>query len=121
MGEPTPEEVEKWNLSQIRQQRSRLRAKPISSVMRTLMARSGYGQTKSNERLAESFRIAAGEPLASYARPGNINRGVLQVHVANSTVLQEFHFSKRQILKKLQAEIPEANIKDLRAKITKLD
>lgn len=114
----SPEEQEEaWNLSQIRQQRSRLNAKPIGSMIRTLMARNGYGQTQAAEALEEQWRVAAGPTLAGASRPGTISRGVLQVLVSNSSALQELHMCKKQILQSLTAAMPQAGIRDLRGRV----
>ncbi len=113
----SPEDEEAWNLSQIRQQRSRLHAKPIGSMIRSLMARRGYGQTQAVDELQSRWREAAGEVLGSCSRAGNVSRGVLQVFVADSSALQELHLCKKQILAALQSSLPQANIRDFRARV----
>lgn len=118
--EPTSDEDEAWNLSQIRQRRSRLNAKPIGSMIRTLMARSGYGQTQAVEELLTQWRLAVGPSLAESTRPGNISRGVLQVLVADSSSLQELHLCRKQILAALKGAIPQAGITDLRGRVGSL-
>jgi predicted nucleic acid-binding Zn ribbon protein len=116
--EPTREEQqEAWNLSQIRQRPSNLNAKPIGSLVRTLMARRGYGQTQASEELERQWKLAAGQTLGAYSRPAAISKGVLNIVVDSSSALQELHFSKKQILKQLNAAMPQANIRDIRGKI----
>ena len=115
--EPISDDEEAWNLSQIRQRRSRLNARPIGSMIRTLMARSGYGQTQAVEELAEQWCAAAGPTLAATTRPGNISRGVLQVWVADSSSLQELHMCKKQVLAALKSSLPQAGIVDIRARV----
>ncbi len=116
--EPISEEEEAWNLGQIRQYGSRLNAKPIASVIRTLMARSGYGQTQAVEQLTESWREAAGPVLSKSTRPGNISRGVLQVFVADSSSLQELHLCKKQLVADLKRLMPQAGITNIRGRVT---
>ncbi|HBE68219.1 MAG TPA: DUF721 domain-containing protein, partial [Planctomycetaceae bacterium] len=89
--------------------------------VRQLMMRSGYGQTEAAENLQQVWASAVGPQLAERSRPGNISRGILTVHVADSPTMQEISFSKRAILKKLVAAIPEANLKDIRTRITHLE
>jgi predicted nucleic acid-binding Zn ribbon protein len=114
----TPEEQEEiWNLSQIRQYRSRLNAKPIGSMIRTLMARNGYGQTQATEDMNQNWQVAVGPTLAAVSRPGAISRGVLQVFVSDSSALQELHMCKKQILEQLKASMPQAGIRDLRGRV----
>jgi predicted nucleic acid-binding Zn ribbon protein len=109
---------DEWYLSNIKQRPSRLNAKKIGSVVRQLMARSGYGQVQANEELQAQWELAAGEVLARNSRPGNIARGVLLVHVTDSSSLQELQLCKRQILEALQRNYPQANIKNLRGRIS---
>ncbi|MEZ6138059.1 MAG: DUF721 domain-containing protein [Pirellulaceae bacterium] len=111
------EREEAWNLSQIKQRSSRLNAKPIGSMIRTLMARNGYGQTGAAEELHQQWRTAAGEPLASCSRPGNIARGVLHVFVNDSSSLQELHLCKKRILTALTANMPQAKIRDIKGRV----
>jgi len=115
--EPISKEEEAWNLGQIRQYGSRLNAKPIGSVIRQLMARSGYGQTQAAEALLESWRQAAGPALAKSTRPGNISRGVLQIFVADSSSLQELHLCKKQLVAAMNSAMPQAGITDIRARV----
>ena len=114
---PSEEQEDAWHLSQIRQRRSRLNAKPIGSVIRTLMARKGYGQTQAADELQARWQEAAGQVLGSHSRAGNVSRGVLQVFVADSSALQELHLCKKQVLAALQAAMPHANIRDFRARV----
>ncbi len=117
MPDPTPEQQEAWDLSQIKQRHSRLNAKPIGSVIRNLMARRGYGQTQAIDELLHHWRQAVGPTLANSTRPGNVSRGVLQVWVADSPSLQELSMCKRQVLQALQTAMPQAGFVDLRPKI----
>lgn len=111
-------EEEQWELSQIRQFKSRLNAKPIGSVMRKLMTQRGYGQTQAAEQLAEYWPLAAGEVLAVQTRPGNVSRGILTVHVTDSVAMQELNFVKKQIIARLQKELPEMKISGIRGRIS---
>ena len=46
---------------------------------------------------------------------------MLEVTVSNSTIVQELTFQKQQILAELQAELPDANIRDLRFRVGTID
>lgn len=105
-------------LAGIKQRPTRLNAKRIGSVVRQLMARSGYGQVQAAEELQTQWEIAAGPMLARTTRAGNIARGVLTVHVSDSSSLQELAMCKRQILATLSKNYPEANIKDIRGRVS---
>ncbi len=118
MPEPTPEQREAWDLAQIHQRRSRLVAKPIGGMMRRLLASTGYGETQGAAELLEQWKQAVGPELAAHSRPGNLARGTLQVHVANSAIMQEIHFRKKQILHKLQKLGTATKITDLKIRVS---
>ena len=109
----SPEEDERF-LAGIKQMPSRLNPKPIGSVMRKLMTQRGYGQTAANEALDEQWKLAVGEELAACTRPGNVSRGILRVHTSNPVAAQEIQFMKRKILQRMNKELPDMNIKDVR-------
>ncbi|MFN3190943.1 MAG: DUF721 domain-containing protein [Aureliella sp.] len=112
-----PQTDEEWDLASIRQRPSRLTPKPIGSVVKRLLAQRGYGETQSNQRLADEWARAAGSNLAQLTRPANIVRGNLVVYAQNSAAMQELAFSQQQILKALQQSLPEMNIKGIRPRI----
>ena len=116
--DPTISEEEEWQLSQIRQFKSRLNAKSISSVVQTLMTQRGYGETQAAEKLQTAWQDAVGEPLGPQTRPGKVTRGVLTVHVDSNATMQELYFMKSKIIATLKQSVPEMNIKDLRTRIS---
>ncbi|MEO8268913.1 MAG: DUF721 domain-containing protein [Aureliella sp.] len=119
MPQPTQEQREAWDLAQIHQRRSRLVAKPIGSVVRRLLASSGYAETQGVAQLLEQWQQAVGPELAKLSRPGNVARGILQIHVANSAVMQEVHFRKKQILTALQKVGSTSMITELKIRVDK--
>lgn len=121
MPEPTDEQREAWDLAQIHQRRSRFHAKPIGSVMRKLMAQSGYGATQAAAQLQEQWQAAVGPTLAELSKPGNLAKGALQVWVANSAVMQEIHFRKKQIIAALRSSLPQSPISDLKIRVGRID
>jgi len=90
------------------------RPKKISDVMSQLLARRGYAQVQSAEEIDVVWRNVAGERIARQTRVGLLQRGVLDIIVANSTWLQELTFQKGELLSKLVAELPNMKIKNLR-------
>ena len=89
----------------------------IGETISALLARRGYAQVESTEALNQAWQKAAGEKLAKQSRPGNIKRGVLEIAVGNSAVVQELTFQKRQLLKKLTEVAADFKIKDLRFRV----
>ena len=93
------------------------RPKKIADVIAQLINKRGYGRVQANEQLADVWAAAAGEPLASYSRPGQLRRGTLEITVTNSTIMQEFTFQKQNILATLGRKLPDAKIRDLRFRV----
>ena len=92
----------------------------ISDVLSSLMARRGYARVQGAEALLEIWRQVSGQ-LAQHTRPGNVSRGVLEVHVANSVVLQELNFQKAALLRQIQQIAPEQKLRDLRFRLGKIE
>jgi predicted nucleic acid-binding Zn ribbon protein len=93
------------------------RPKQIGAVLAQLITARGYGRVQADENFVAAWRETIGETLAAYTRPGRLRRGVLEVTVGNSAVVQELTFQKQQILKTLQTNVPDARIRDLRFRI----
>jgi len=95
--------------------------KPMRNVMSQLLAKRGYAQVQTAAGCEAAWREAVGESLAGHTRPGNVKRGILEVLVRNSTVLQELAFIKAKAVKVLAKLIPEQQIKDLRFRVGTID
>lgn len=115
---PSDEEIEAWQLAQIKQHRSYLQAKPIKTVINKLLAQHGYAAVQAAAVLQSQWSEVVGEVLSARTRLGNISRGTLLVEVADSGSLQELHFRKRQILAEMQRRLPDAKITDLRMRVS---
>jgi predicted nucleic acid-binding Zn ribbon protein len=93
------------------------RPKKIADVLAQLITARGYGRIQADADFTAVWQQAAGPALARFTRPGQIRRGQLEVTVASSTILQELTFQKQRILTALQAELPDAHIRDLRFRL----
>ena len=89
----------------------------IGDVLAELLARQGYAREQSCQRYVDAWRDAAGEMLAACSRATQVRRGVLEVLVNSSTMIQEIAFQKTALLQRLAAALPEENIRDLRLRI----
>ena len=69
------------------------------------------------EQACQAWLRTAGPKLAGMSCPGNIRRGVLEVTVASSSVLQELTFQKTTLLQRIQQQLPDAKIRDLRFRV----
>ncbi len=93
------------------------RAKPIKTIMKSLLVKRGITDEQTALMTEEEWRKAVGPILAAETRPGNLQRGQLYVYVSSNLVLQELHFSKANILKTLQNALPDFKIRDLRFRV----
>jgi predicted nucleic acid-binding Zn ribbon protein len=89
----------------------------MAEIVSGLLARRGYAQTKTTSQSAHAWQQAAGPTLGQHTRAGSIHRGVLEVVVRNSAVLQELTFRKKQLLKQLTELVPAQKIRDLRFRV----
>ena len=64
-----------------------------------------------------AWQQAAGSELGPHTRAGQTCRGVLDVLVRNSAVVQELTFRKKQLLKRLAELSPGRKIRDLRFRV----
>ena len=93
------------------------RPKKIADVLAQLITARGYGRVQADGEIHAAWHAAAGVTLARFTRPGRVRRGQLEVTVTNSTIVQELTFEKQRILAAMQAEVPQARIRDLRFRI----
>ena len=121
MGMRQDDEIEALS-HELRQRRWRERApKKMADVLSELMARRGYAQAETTNERADAWRSAAGEALAAESRPGSVRRGVLEITVRNSSVLQELTFQKKTLLRKMGELVPTHQIRDLRFRVGAID
>lgn len=120
---PAPDAAAEFAARRDREQRRHYarRPKKIADVLAQLITARGYGRIQATADFTAAWQAAAGEALAKYTRPGRLRRGVLEITVSNSTVVQELTFQKQRILAKLQAEHADARIRDIRFRIGSVD
>jgi predicted nucleic acid-binding Zn ribbon protein len=90
---------------------------PIAETLSVLLARRGYAFVEAAAERDEAWGAIVGDTMAQYSRMGNIRRGVLEVTVCNSAVLQELTFQKKQLLEKIVVALPDQKICDVRFRI----
>ena len=103
------------------EQRRRRPPQMAADIVAQLMARRGYARVQSAAVAEAAWREAVGGKMAGHTRPGGVSRGVLEVFVRNSAVLQELTFSKKKLLKKLAGSLPEHAISDLKFRVGAVD
>ena len=95
----------------------RKQPRPGSQSISQMIAKKGYGQTTARQTVDEYWKQEVGDTLCSKSKPGILRRGVLEVIVQNSSVMQELVFQKRQILRKFEANDQTRDIIDLKFKV----
>lgn len=93
------------------------RIKKSSEVIAQLMARKGYNQQQSANEIADVWNRIAGEKLAQQTIVGNIRRGVLEINVANSMLIQRLEFDKKKLLAELKQQLPQTKLTNLRFRL----
>ncbi len=113
-----PDQEEQYLSEDYRRRRVPVRpAKSIGSVMGQLLAKKGYGQVQAAKSCTSAWQEALGSRFQKDTCCGPIRRGVLEVTVRNSLVLQELTFMKVQLVKQLATLAPEHKITGLKFKV----
>ena len=102
-------------------QRYRRGPKRIRDVVNELIARRGYARVLAQSDFRSAWDEAVGSQLARHTCPGNLRRGVLEVFVRNSAVMQELMFRKRELVRRLSRSVPDQKIRDLRFRVGEVD
>jgi predicted nucleic acid-binding Zn ribbon protein len=95
--------------------------KPIGNILAELLARRGYGRLQAADNCATAWAQAVGAALAAKSRAGQVRRGVLEVWVQNSTLVQELSFEKSRLLKTMIQLMPDEKIRDLKFRVGPID
>src|SRR5215218_6758254 len=92
--------------------------RPVSDILGELFASRGYGGLRAQRELEEAWNAAVGEPGCRQTRIGEVRRGILNVTVAHSTLLEELSaFQKPALLAALRQNAPGSLIHDIRFRV----
>lgn len=102
------------------------RPKAIATIVANVMARKGYAASRAATELTDTWRQQAEQVLGDTVLSGlttakGLSRGVLEVIVANHTVMQEINFHRPRLLEATQAAMPEARIRSIRFKVGRVN
>lgn len=89
----------------------------MGEVISALLSRKGYAHLQSGLELTTAWEEAVGQPHCQASRAGGVKRGVLEVVVKSSIVLQELTFRKKKLVALLVKSLPEHQITDLRFRV----
>ncbi len=97
---------------------SRRGPRPLSDILGELFTVRGYGRLRARQELEDAWNAAVGEPCCRQTRLGEVRRGVLNVTVAHSTLLEELAaFRKPALLAALRSGAPATTIHDIRFRV----
>ena len=115
------EELENFRRDAQRKQHHGRTPKKIADAMSSLLSRRGFARVMSVSAFTEVWLKVVGEKLGSHTRAGEVKRGVLEVTVRNSAVMQELTFAKMSIIKQLAAAAPDQKVSNLRFRVGPID
>jgi predicted nucleic acid-binding Zn ribbon protein len=104
-------------VAEIENRKSRIENGPelLGEILSRLFVARGWGRRQDRLRLEQAWVEAAGGDYIRQTRVGGLRRGVLEVVVGSSVLLQELaHFHKRRLLEALRQRLPGVSITDLR-------
>jgi hypothetical protein len=84
----------------------------IGTLISGLMSRKGYSQSA----VAVTKVLGSAEPLKQM-RPGDVKRGVFEIHVTHPALVQELSFQQSELLSVLKQLIPDQKIRSLRFRV----
>ena len=97
---------------------SRRGPRPLSDILGELFTVRGYGRLRARQELEDAWNAAVGEPYCRQTQLGEVRRGVLNVTVAHSTLLEELAaFRKPALLAALRSGAPATTIHDIRFRV----
>jgi len=87
----------------------------LADVLGRLFLARGWGRKAERLRLEDAWLTVVGPEVAADTRIGSLRRGVLEVEVRGSILMQELaQFRKRTLLKSLREKLPVPPITDLK-------
>lgn len=104
----------------------RFEKKPLAAgdLLSRLISRRGFTQDQFNDELQNAWQSTAvsvaGKNFAGKTHATVIKRGTLEILVDSSPAMQQLAFCKTKLLKQLQAELPDSQIKSIRFKVGKI-
>jgi predicted nucleic acid-binding Zn ribbon protein len=92
--------------------------RPLSDVLNELFTARGYSRLQARRELEDAWRATVGEAIFRQTQLGELRRGVLNVTVAHSTLLEELvAFRKPSLLAALRAGVRANAIQDIRFQV----
>jgi predicted nucleic acid-binding Zn ribbon protein len=98
------------------------RIRPLTSALDHFVARSGVARMLASSEIERVWNAALGRDRANMTSLGAVRRGVLDVTVGNSVLLEELKlFRKAELLKAIRACSAGSGVRDLRFRIGRVE
>ncbi len=92
--------------------------KAVSDILAELFAAKGLARLGAAKALEDAWNAAVGEPRCKLTKLGEVRRGILNVTVAHSALLEELAaFEKSRLLKALRQSVPDLSVLDIRFRV----
>ena len=92
-------------------------AKAAGKWISQIVARNGIAAVQASQELESAWHEIVGEALARRTRIGAVRRGVCEVTVEHSSLLQQISFQQRELVRKLQQRKPHFGILSLKLRV----
>lgn len=93
----------------------------IGNILTPFLKRTGLSWRIKEQKIIENWKEIVGRDIAQNTEPFRLRGGVLFVRVSNPIWVQQLHFLKEIIIKKINQEIKDVVVDDLRLFIGKID
>ncbi len=95
----------------------RRKPKTADNLISQIISRRGIAAEKSNNQLNSLWQSMVSVTIANQTKVGTVRRGILEITVSNSTLLQNLGFGKADYLEQLNQQMQNQTIKDIRFRI----
>lgn len=86
----------------------------IKNILDPILARTGLKWRVKEQKIIEGWKHIVGADMARNTEAVKFRGGILYIKVSNSTWMQQLQFLKKMIIDKLQGEIKDISIDDIR-------
>ena len=87
----------------------------LGEILSRLFTARGWGRRQGQLHLEQAWNEVAGPDIAAQTRVNGLRRGVLEILVGNSVLMQELaHYHKRRLLEDLRRRLTNTPLTDLR-------
>lgn len=98
--------------------------KQIGNVIAQLVQRRGYAQIRAaGQREAAWLEVLKEQALENWGESTSVaglKKGVLEIHVASSLLMQELTFCKEQLLEGMAQALPDDGIKQIKFRVANI-